>query len=229
MISVSGKTQRESTVVDLAFYSVGVELERHAMVPTLLFRVRISNMTPSIKVENVLLQCQVRIEAMRRHYDAEESERLVELFGEAQRWSETLRSMLWVHTGAQVPAFDKEHDVTLPVQCSFDFNVAATKYFYGLEDGEVPIALLFSGTVFYRDFDGFLQTDQISWSKQAECRLPVRVWRELMDHYYPNSTWLRIDHKVFDQIYQYKRENGFTSWDETMRSLLKIQPKDNRP
>jgi hypothetical protein len=214
-------------VVDLVFSGAGVELERHAMTPTLLFKVHVFNETPNIKVQNVLLQCQIRIEATRRHYGAGELERLVELFGEADRWSETLRSMLWVHTSAQVPAFDREHDVSLPVQCSFDFNVAATKYFYGLEDGEVPLTLLFSGTVFYRDDDGFLQMDQISWSKQAEFRLPISVWRELMEHYYPNSTWLRIDHKVFDQIYQYKRKNGLTSWDETIRRLLRSEQKGN--
>lgn len=213
-------------MVELVFSVDGVELERHAITPTLLLKVRVFNKTPNIKVQNVLLQCQVRIEATQRHYAPQELERLVELFGEAHRCSETIRSMLWTHTSAQVPGFDSEHCVNLPVPCSFDFNVAATKYFYGLEGGDVPLRLLFSGTVFYRDADDFLQMDQISWSKQAEYRLPVSIWRELMSHYYPNSTWLRIDHEVFDQIYQYKRQNGFTSWDETMRALLRLRGKE---
>jgi hypothetical protein len=213
-------------VVDLVFVGKGVELERHAMVPTLFLKVCISNTTPSIKVQNVLLQCQVRIEATRRHYAPEEIERLVELFGEADRWGEALQSMLWIHTSAQIPAFDSECHVNLPVPCSFDFNVAATKYFYGLESGDVPLTLLFSGTVFYRDTEDLLQMDQISWIKQAECRLPVRIWRELMDHYYPNSAWLRIDHEIFDQIYRYKRQNRFTSWNETLRALLRLQRKE---
>jgi Family of unknown function (DUF6084) len=213
-------------VVDLVFVGKGVELERHAMVPTLFLKVSISNTTPSIKVQNVLLQCQVRIEATRRHYTPEEIERLVELFGEAGRWGEALQSMLWIHTSAQIPAFDSECCVHLPVPCSFDFNVAATKYFYGLESGDVPLTLLFSGTVFYRDTEDLLQMDQISWIKQAECRLPVRIWRDLMDHYYPNSAWLRIDHEIFDQISRYKRQNGFTSWNETLRALLQLQRKE---
>jgi hypothetical protein len=224
---VNGKTERErTTVVDLVFSGNGVELDRHAMTPTLLLKVRVLNMAPSTKIQNVLLQCQVRIEATRRQYAPEELERLVELFGESHRWGDTLRSMLWTHTSTQVPGFDSERCVNLPVPCSFDFNVAATKYFYGLEGGDVPIKLLFSGTVFYRDAEGLLQMDQISWSKQAEYQLPVRIWRELMEHYYPNSTWLRIDHEVFDQIYRYKRQNGFTSWDETMRSLLMLLHKE---
>jgi Family of unknown function (DUF6084) len=214
-------------MVDLVFVGKGAEPERHAMAPTLLLRVSVANMTPRIKVENILLQCQVRIEATRRHYAPKEFEHLVELFGEAHRWSETVRSMLWTHTSAQVPAFDNEQYVDLPVPCSFDFNVAATKYFYGLEDGDVPLTLLFSGTIFYRDAEGFLQMDQISWSKQAAYQLPVRIWRELMDHYYPNSSWLRLDREVFDQIYQYKRQNGFTSWDDALRALLRLERKES--
>jgi hypothetical protein len=213
-------------MVDLVFSGKGAEVERHAIAPTLLLKVCVSNRTPSIEVQNVLLQCQVRIEATRRHYAPEELERLVELFGEAHRCSETVRSMLWIHTSAQVPAFDSEHEVDLPVPCTFDFNVAATKYFHGLEGGDVPLTLLFSGTIFYRDAEGFLQMEQIPWSKQAECRLPVRLWQELMDHYYPDSTWLRIDHEVFDQIYRYKRQNGFTSWDDALRALLRLQRRE---
>ena len=102
-------------------------------------------------------------------------------------------------SNVQVPAFDGQRIVDLPVPCSFDFNVAATKYFFGLEGGEVPLAFLFSGTVFYRDADGFLQMDLISWSKEANYRLPVRIWQELMDFYYPNTVWLRIDREVFER------------------------------
>ena len=128
-----------------------------------------------------------RIEATRRTYAPEDRERLIELFGVTHRWKDTLQSMLWTHTNVQVPAFDGQRIVELPVPCSFDFNVAATKYFFGIEGGEVPLVFLFSGTVFYRDAGGFLQMDLISWSKEASYRLPVRIWQELMDFYYPNS------------------------------------------
>ncbi|MGH6863209.1 MAG: DUF6084 family protein, partial [Methylocella sp.] len=119
--------------------------------------------------------------------------------------------------------------VELPVPCSFDFNVAATKYFFGLERGEVPLAFLFSGAVFYRDAGGHLQMDQISWSKEASFRLPVRIWQELMDFYYPNTAWLRIDREVFDEIYRYKRDNGFTGFDETLRALMTRQRAESLP
>ena len=149
--------------------------------------------------------------------------------GRPHRWDDTLRGMLWTHVAAQVTAFEGEGRVDLRVPCSFDFNVAATKYFYGLEGGEVPLTLLFSGTVFYRDDDGFLQMAQIPWSKEAEYRLPVAVWQQMMDVYYPGSVWLRIDRGVFEDIYRYKRREGFTDWEQTLRALLDRQREESVP
>jgi hypothetical protein len=216
-------------MVDLCFAAEGAEVDRYAAAPTLLFKVRVTNGTPDVRVENVLLNCQIRIETTQRPYTPEDRERLSELFGETHRWKDTLRSMLWTHTNVPVPAFDDQRVVELSVPCSFDFNVAATKYFYGLEGGEVPLALLFSGTVFYRDAGGFLQMDLISWSKEASFRLPVRIWQELMDIYYPNTAWLCIDRAVFDEIYHYKRKKGFTGFDETLQALMTRQREESLP
>jgi hypothetical protein len=212
---------------DLSFRIESASVVPFAAVPMIAFQLQIKNAVPDETIYTIALRCQIQIEVTRRRYAPGEQARLLDLFGHPDRWSQTLRSLLWTHASVVVPAFTGTTTVVdLQVPCSFDFNVAATKYFYGLESGDVPLTLLFSGTVFYRDAEDVLQMDQISWSKQAEYRLPVRIWRELMDHYYPNSTWLRIDHEVFDQIYQYKRQNGFTSWDETLRSLLRLQRKE---
>lgn len=216
-------------MVDLVFMVEGVEPERFAVAPTLLFKLRIVNTGPETIVQNVLLQCQLRIDATRRRYASQDHERLAELFGESHRWDETLRSMLWTQTSAQVPAFDGESIVALPVACSFDFNVAATKYFHGLKGGKVPLTFLFSGTVFYRDRDGFLQMEQIPWSKEAEYSLPVSIWHEMMELHYPGSTWLRIDRELFDDIDRFKRRKGFTSWDQTLRALLVMRCEESVP
>jgi hypothetical protein len=56
--------------------------------------------------------------------------------------------MLWTNTSVLVPAFAGATTIDLPVDCTFDFNVAATKYFAGMEEGEAPLLLLFSGTIF---------------------------------------------------------------------------------
>ena len=214
-------------MVDLVFTAEGVDVERYAVVPTLIFKLRITNTTPDVDVRNVLLQSQLRIDATLRRYELADEQRLAELFGEPSRWRETLSSMLWTHANLQIPAFESKCVIDLPVQCSFDFNVAATKYFHGLKGGEVPLALLFSGTVFYRDPGGFLQMEPIPWSKQADFRLPVAVWRNMMDLYYPNSAWLRIDREVFDELHRFKRENGFTGLDHALRALLRSQPSES--
>ena len=66
--------------------------------------------------------------------------------------------MLWTHTAAVVSPFTDSIVVDLPVPCTFDFSVAATKYFYALEDGEAPLSLLFSGTVFHDVEDAGLRS-----------------------------------------------------------------------
>jgi hypothetical protein len=208
-------------MVDLDFSVEGATVERHAVAPLLLFALRVTNRTPALPVQNVALHCQIRIEPTRRQYGAGEQERLVDLFGEAGRWGETLHSFLWTHTGASIPAFDTQCQINLPVPCSYDFNIAATKYFYGLEGGEVPLVLFFTGTVFFRDAEDRLQLSQIPWNKEASWRLPVQIWQAMMDHYYPNSAWLRLERDVFEQLYRFKRQKGFPTIEQTLESLLR--------
>ncbi len=160
------------------------------------------------------------IESTRRRYTAAEQERLADLFGEPDRWSRTLVNLTWTHANVIVPPFEGHTVVDLPLPCTFDFNVAATKYFHGLEDGEIPLVLQFSGTVFYRDAGDRLQIAQISWDKEARFRLPVRTWHEMMDLYYPNGAWLRLRRDVFERLHRYKIENGIPDWDSALDSLL---------
>ena len=98
--------------------------------------------------------------------------------------------------------------VDLPVPCTFDFNVAATKYFHSLDDGEIPLVLQFSGTIFYVAEDGRLQIAQIAWDKEAKYRMPVGVWQEMMRIFYPNGAWLRLRKDVFERLLRYKAEHG---------------------
>ena len=91
-----------------------------------------------------------------------------------------------------VPRFTGSAVAEIPVPCTFDFNVAATKYFHGLTSGDLPLCFQFSGTVFYQGEDDALQVAPISWDKEAKYRLPVKVWKDLMDVYYPNSAWLAL-------------------------------------
>lgn len=205
---------------DLSFQVEGAEALSFAAAPLLIFKLRITNSEANEPIHTVALRCQIQFETTRRHYRKDEQERLLDLFGEPERWGQTLRTMLWTHASTVVTPFTGSTLVDLPVPCTFDFNVAAAKYFAGLEDGEVPLALLFSGTIFYEAADGALQTSQISWEKEAKYRLPVRVWQEMMDLYYPNSAWLCLRRDAFDRLYQYKMRRGIPTWEQALESLL---------
>jgi hypothetical protein len=204
---------------NLDFSVEGAEVLRFAAVPSLLFKLRIANLEEE-PIRSVALNTQIRIAATQRHYDAAEQERLLELFGEPSRWKDTLRSLLWTHTVVQVPPFSGSTVADMPVTCTYDLEVVAAKYFYALEDGEVPLEFLFSGTIFYAGEDGRLQVARISWKKDAEFRLPVRLWKEMMERYFPNSAWIRLHRDAFDQLYDYKIRRGLPTWETAIEALL---------
>jgi hypothetical protein len=212
-------------VPDLAFKIEGAEVADFAAVPSLLFKLRIVNLEDE-PIRSVALNTQVRIAAAGRHYEAAEQGKLLELFGEPSRWKDTLRSLLWTHTVLQVPRFSGSTVVDMPVTCTYDLEVIATKYFYALEDGEVPLEFLFSGTVFYAEEGGRLQTARISWEKEAEFRLPVRLWKEMMDQYFPNSAWIRLHRDAFDQLYDYKIRKGLPTWEAAVETLLRTSEQE---
>lgn len=191
-----------------------------AASPLLNLKLRVTNADAAEPIQTIALRCQIQLEVTRRRYSSEEQERLHDLFGEPERWGQTLRTMLWTHASIIVPPFVGSTVVEIPLPCTFDFNIAATKYFAGLEDGEIPLCLLFSGTVFYEADDGALQVAQIPWDREAKYRLPVEVWQQMMDIYYPNSAWLSLRRDIFDRLHQYKRQRGIPTWEQALESLL---------
>lgn len=208
---------------DLGFAVEGIQAVANAAVPTIGIRLRVTNGETGDAVQHVALQTQIAIEPVFRSYTPEEQERLRDLFDAPSRWGDTLKTMHWTRLNVVIPRFDGSTVVELPVPCSFDFNVAATKYFAGVREGEIPLRLLFSGTVFYRPPEGGLQTAPIPWEREAECRLPVEVWRRMMDLYYPNEAWLSLRRDVFERLYAYKTRGGFPTWEDALASILESQ------
>jgi hypothetical protein len=206
---------------DLSFQVESVEPVAHAVAPLLAFRLRITQTDGATPIHTIALRCQIRIEPTRRRYVPAEEEKLHDLFGEPARWGSTLRSMLWAHTTSVVTGFTGTTLADLPVPCTFDFNVAATKYFHALEDGFVPLLLLFSGSIFFEAEDGHLQVVQIPWEKETNFRLPVPVWKDLMERYYPNCAWLCLRRDVFDRLSHYKSRCGLPTWEQAFEELLK--------
>ena len=205
---------------DLDFRVEGAEPVPFAAVPMLAFRIAVSNAAREEQIYSVALRCQIQIEAPRRRYSEEEQQRLLDLFGEPGRWSQTLRNMLWTNTAAAVPGFTGSATVDLQVPCSFDFNVASTKYFHGVEHGEIPLCFLFSGTVFYDGGAGSPLVSPISWNKEARFRLPLASWREMMEMYYPNCAWLCLRQDIFERLYRFKVRHGIPTWEAALDRIL---------
>lgn len=215
---------------DLAFQIEGVEVVKFSATPQIALKLRVTNASTNAdvreKIQSVALRCQIQIEVTRRRYTAEDQAKLRDLFGEPNRWSQTLRNLLWTHVNVNVPPFQNETVVDLPVPCTFDFNVASTKYFHGLGDGDVPLCLMFSGNVFYSQDGESMQVAPIGWDKETRFSLPFKVWREMMDTYYPGTAWLCLRRDVFERLYDYKVRNGIPTWEETVESMLAEQQEE---
>jgi Family of unknown function (DUF6084) len=191
----------------------------HAAVPTIRFGLRIE--ASARPVRSILLHTQVQIAARRRRYAQGEEERLHELFGERERWGSTLRTIPWTRQTQVVSPFTGEAEVDLLVPCTYDFEVAASRYLHALGDGEVPLELLFGGTVFYAAEGGLLQTAQIAWDREVDYALPVSIWRETMERYFPGTAWLRLRTDTFDRLHAYRSRNALPSWEDAIDALLR--------
>lgn len=208
----------------LSFEVTGVRAEPYAAVPTLMLGLRVTE-TTGTPVHAAVLRCQIMIEPQRRRYNAAEEARLFEMFGETPRWGDTLRPFLWTHVSTTLAGFSSVTDIELPVTCTYDFEIAGSKYLHSLDGGEVPLLLLFSGTVFSKGPAGVI-FEPVAWHEEARVGLPVSVWRELMDQYFPNSGWVRVSRTTLDALQRFKSSRALPTWDDTVERLLKEVGED---
>jgi hypothetical protein len=201
---------------ELRFAVEGAEAVEYAAVPTLRFALRIEAASP---VRCVALDTEIRIAADRRRYDPDTRQRLAELFGAPEEPARTSKSLLWARSATQVPAFDEGTVAGIDLPCTYDFEVATAKYLHTLPDGEVPLDFQFSGTIFYAEADR-LRAARIPWEAEAGFRMPVQVWKDVMDHYFPRAAWLRLDRETFDRLYDYRVRHTLPTWDDAVDSLL---------
>jgi hypothetical protein len=202
----------------LAFAVLDVFAEPYTVIPQLTARLRIEA-DGDERIHAIVLRCQVRIEPQRRHYDDAERDGLRGLFGERDRWPDTLKPFQWMQCNTTVQGFTGATEADLALPCTYDFDVIGSRYLHALGDGEVPLTLLFSGTVFTRGANGF-GVRQVPWDCEARHRMPVAVWRRMIDFHFPNSGWIRLDQDVLDRIADFRARRGLISWDETVGTLL---------
>jgi len=200
------------------FTVVDVVAEPYAVAPQLTARLRVQESTGQ-RIHTIALRCQVRIEPRRRRYDEPEQDALVGLFGERERWADTLQPFQWMQCNATVPGFTGSTEAELALPCTYDLEVIGSRYLHALQTGDVPLNFLFSGTVFTRGESGFA-VEQVPWSCEARHNMPVAVWRQMIESYFPNTGWVRLGSDVLAELAAYRARNGLVSWDETMLKLL---------
>ena len=200
------------------FSVLDVTAEPYAASPQLTCRLRIEESTGR-RVHAIALRCQVRIEPQRRRYEPAEQDALRGLFGEPGRWGDTLKAFQWMQANATVQGFTGETETELALPCTYDLEVSGARYLHALDAGDVPLNLLFSGTIFTKGATGF-EVEQVPWACEARWRLPVRVWRDMIDAFFPNSGYLRVSGDVLKELAAFRARHDLISWDETLRHLL---------
>jgi hypothetical protein len=206
-------------VTELTFACTGVRADPYATAPALVFRLRITA-EGGARVHALALRCQIRIEPARRHYEPSEADQLRDLFGEPSRWGSTLHPVQFAQVPLTVPGFTGQTEVDLVVPCTYDMDIAATRYFRALRDGEVPLLMLFSGTAFTGH--GGFQAEPVPWDREARCRMPVRVWREMIEQHFPGCGWIRLPRDTMDALLRYRSQRALPSWEATLQSLLQM-------
>lgn len=190
-----------------------------AAAPTVGFRVRVSD-TSQRRVFTIALTTVITIEPSRRSYDPESRSRLLELFGEPERWASTTTNFRWAQADALVPAFDRSAEFDLVVACTYDLELAAAKYFHGLSDGAAPLRFHFNGTVFYEAGDGRMQIVQLPWDRSPRFAMPVEVWRQTIDAAYPFRGWIPAHVDTIERLETLKAERGLPTFDALLEDLL---------
>ncbi|MCI4676679.1 DUF6084 family protein [Candidatus Mycolicibacterium alkanivorans] len=203
---------------DVTFSVLDVTPERYAVSPILEAHIGISS-TGDESIHAIALRCQIRIQPLRRAYTDEEAAGLLDLFGPRERWSATQQAFPWLHTTSMVPGFTGATRSTLSLQCTYDVEVAASKYFHALRDGTIPLQFLFSGTIFGAGERG-LRVRHVSWDCEDSYDMPVAVWRDLIAQHYPNSGWLRLSHDSIATLSEFKSRSGLLDLDDAISALV---------
>ena len=204
-------------MTDVRFSIRSVRTEPHAAAPTLVFRVAVEEPSGCF-IQAALLRCQVYIDVRRRRYSPVEGDRLSEIVAEPARWNVTMRPLLWATVPLVLSRWEGTADADLLIPCSYDFEVASAKYLRALDEGEVPLLFMFSGTLFAAGSSA-LQVTQVSWDSEARFRLPLVAWREAMNQHFGDSTWIRLCRESFDALDRARRVRGFLTWDQTVETL----------
>ena len=201
------------------FTVLGMDAVAGALTPTLRFELHVVEPEGN-EIHTIALTTHIQVEPAKRAYDAATRERLEELFGAPDRWSATTQSFPWAKVSALVPGFTGSTTFSIEVPCTYDLELAATKYFYALPDGEVPLDFHFNGMVLYAGEHDRLQVRPVPWSCTARWRMPVEQFKAAMIACYPGGGWIRLAPDTLDALHRRRATQGHHSFDSLVAKLL---------
>ena len=182
--------------------------EPYAAVPTIMLRTADHRARPERTVHAVALRCQIRIEPQRRRYEHEEEQRLVELFGEPPRGATRCGRSCGRTWRRPSPASRARPRSTCRSTCTLRLRGR------GRRSSSIRSTTARSrscccspGTAFTRSERG-MNVAPVAWHADASFRLPVAVWRQMMDLYFPNSGWVMLSRDTLDALTQFKADRA---------------------
>lgn len=198
----------------LAFELLGAAAESNPAMPALRLRVRLR--AAGEPVDALALRVRVQIEPWRRRYTDAERELLADL--------SATTALQWGEAAVMLGRFENETEFEVPLLCTYDLQVAASKYFTALEGGAVPVRLFFNGTIFRGAPNGFT-VEMLPWDLECAGEIPVATWQQAMDACFSGQGWIRIDRDAFDALRRYRASHNFPDWTATIQSLVPCQSK----
>ena len=187
----------------------------HSAAPTLSFRMRVRESSDR-PVYTIALTAQIQLEASERPHDAATKARLLDVFGEPERWGDTARGVLWARPEVLVPSFTGSTQFELQVVCSTDLELATTRYLEAVPDGHAPLAFHFSGSVIYEEGADRIQVSRVPWHVSAQFRLPLETWRRACG----DGGLVRVGGDTFLELRRYANERGLHTEDAAIVDLL---------
>lgn len=212
------------TAPALTIEVLGAEHELHAAQPTLRLDMGIAE-SAGVEVHAITLTAQVMLEPARRRYDDVQRAALSDLFGEPGRWPATTHAFLWTFVGATLHGFSGTATFALPIPCTADLELSASRYIDALGEGEIPIALHFSGRVLYAGDGGRIQVAHIGWDTMARHALDFGVWRRMIHHHHGDMRFVRLHRDTLAALTRRKSDEGCHTYDDVVEHLLEGAPQ----
>jgi len=64
--------------------------------------------------------------------------------------------------------------------------------------------------------------EQVPWHAEARYKMPVAVWREMMDIHFPGSGWLRLRRDTIDVLADFRAARALPTWDDAIVAVLDV-------